>query len=153
MRAVVQRVSRAQVRVGEGVGQEIVGDMGPGLLALVGVAAGDTEAEAVWLARKLVSLRVFEDAEGRMNETLLDAGGTLGVVSQFTLLGDARKGRRPSFASAARPEIAEPLCESVVRTAREAGVRVITGRFRAEMQVELVGEGPVTLLLDSERRF
>jgi D-tyrosyl-tRNA(Tyr) deacylase len=132
---------------------EIVGEMGPGLLALVGVARGDGAAEAAELARKLVHLRVFEDEAGRMNRSLLETGGSLGVLSQFTLMGDARQGRRPSFTAAAPPEQAEPLVESLVATARALGVMVVTGRFRARMEVSLVNEGPVTILLDTARSF
>jgi len=148
MRAVVQRVREARVTVGG----EVVGEMGPGLLALVGVARDDGPADAAALADKLVHLRIFEDADGRMNRSLLDAGGALGVVSQFTLLADARRGRRPSFVDAAPPEQAEPLLAEVARRACEAGVRVVTGRFRARMEVALVNEGPVTLLLDTRDR-
>jgi D-tyrosyl-tRNA(Tyr) deacylase len=145
----VQRVSRARVTVDGAV----VGEMGAGLLALVGVARTDTPASAAELARKLVGLRIFEVAAGRMNASLLEVGGTLGVVSQFTLLGDARKGRRPSFAAAALPEMAEPLLEVVCAEARALGALVVTGRFRAHMEVELLNDGPVTLLLDTERAF
>ena len=130
-----------------------MGEMGAGLLALVGVARADGPAQAEELARKLVHLRVFADAAGRMNASLLEAGGTLGVVSQFTLLGDARKGRRPSWSEAAPPEQAEPLIEALCAEARALGVPVVTGRFRARMAVELVNDGPVTILLDTERRF
>jgi D-tyrosyl-tRNA(Tyr) deacylase len=147
MRAVAQRVSEAQIRVGA----EVVGEMGAGLLALVGVAGGDREADARDLAAKLVNLRVFPDERGRMNRSLLETGGTLGVVSQFTLLGDTRKGRRPSYGAAAAPELAEPLIAALVATARAAGVTVVTGRFRAMMRVALVNEGPVTLLLDTRQ--
>jgi D-tyrosyl-tRNA(Tyr) deacylase len=149
MRAVVQRVAEARVTVAG----ELVGEMGPGLLALVGVASGDSDADAKELAAKLVHLRVFPDAEGRMNRSLLDARGALGVVSQFTLLGDARKGRRPSYAGAAPPEHAEPLVETLLREARALGVSTITGRFRAAMRVALVNDGPVTILLDTQRQF
>jgi D-tyrosyl-tRNA(Tyr) deacylase len=145
----VQRVSAARVRVA----QEVVAEMGPGLLALVGVARGDGPEQARALARKLVNLRVLADADGRMNRSLLETGGTLGVVSQFTLLGDAREGRRPSFVEAAPPELAEPLVEAVVEEARQSGAPVVSGRFRAHMDVELVNAGPVTLLLDTEKRF
>lgn len=145
----MQRVRRARVTVGGAV----VGEMGPGLLALVGVGRSDTPASAADLARKLVQLRVFEDAAGRMNASLLDVGGILGVVSQFTLFGDARKGRRPSFTEAALPEMAEPLVEAVCAEARSLGAPVITGRFRAHMEVELLNDGPVTVLVDTERRF
>lgn len=145
MRAVVQRVRRACVQVGE----ERVAEMGEGLLALVGVGREDGPDEARALARKLLRLRVFADAEGRMNRSLRETGGTLGVVSQFTLFGDVRRGHRPSFVDAAPPEQAEPLVEAVVAAARAEGVPVVTGRFRASMQVELVNDGPVTLWLDT----
>jgi D-tyrosyl-tRNA(Tyr) deacylase len=146
---VVQRVRAARIEVGG----EIVGEMGPGLLALIGVGRADDAAVAREMARRLVQLRVFEDEAGRMNQALLETGGTLGIVSQFTLLGDTRQGRRPSFVEAAAAEAAEPLIEAVVAAARAAGVPVVTGRFRAEMQVHLVNDGPVTLLLDTEKRF
>ncbi len=149
MRAVVQRVSSASVDVED----ERVAAMGEGLLVLVGVARGDEEGSAVELARKIVGLRVFEDAEGKMNRSLADTGGTLGLVSQFTLLADARKGRRPSFGDAAPPEQAEPLFERVVEEARALGVPIVTGRFRKMMKVSLVNEGPVTLLLDTDKVF
>lgn len=145
----MQRVRRARVTVGG----TIVGEMGPGLLALVGVGRADTPASAAELARKLVQLRVFEDAAGRMNASLLEVGGTLGVVSQFTLFGDVRKGRRPSFTEAALPEMAEPLVEAVCAEARSLGAPVVTGRFGAHMDVELLNDGPVTVLIDTERRF
>ncbi len=130
---------------------EIVSEMGKGLLALVGVARDDAETDADELARKLVHLRIFPDAEGRMNRGLLETGGTLGVVSQFTLLGDTRKGRRPAFVESAPPEIAEPLVERVVAAARSLGAPVVTGRFRAHMQVHLVNDGPVTLWVDTRK--
>lgn len=149
MRAVVQRVSSARVCVGS----EEVAAMGEGLLALVGVARDDGPEQAQTLARKLVELRVLPDAEGRMNRCLLETGGTLGLVSQFTLLGDARKGRRPSFQAAAPAEEAAPLLDALAAAARECGVGVVTGRFQAEMQVSLTNEGPVTLLLDTQRSF
>ena len=149
MRAVAQRVARARIVVAG----EVVGEMGEGVLALVGVGAEDAENDASELAAKLAHLRVFPDADGRMNRSLLEAGLALGVVSQFTLLGDARKGRRPSYASAAPPERAEPLIERVIQAARALGVTVITGRFRAHMEVELVNQGPVTILLDTKRQF
>jgi D-tyrosyl-tRNA(Tyr) deacylase len=147
VRAVVQRVLRARVTV---AGQPIA-EMGEGLLALVGVAPGDGEAEAVELARRFAHLRVFEDASGRMNRSLLETGGTLGVVSQFTLMADTRHGRRPSFTGAAGPAHAEPLVARVAETARGLGLPVVTGRFGARMEVALVNAGPVTLLLDTER--
>ena len=149
MRAVVQRVSRASVDVGP----ERVAEMGPGLLVLVGIAAEDDEAAAQELARKIVGLRLFEDEAGKMNLSLADVGGSLGLVSQFTLLADTRKGRRPSFGAAARPEVAEPLFERVVEEARQLGVPVVTGRFQTTMRVELVNEGPVTLLIDTDKNF
>jgi len=149
VRAVVQRVSRATIRVGA----EELGRLERGLLALVGVGRADDEASAAELARRMVGLRVFEDADGRMNRSLLEVGGALGVVSQFTLLGDARRGRRPSFTDAAEPARAAALLDVLVARARELGARVVTGRFRARMEVELVNEGPVTILLDTQRRF
>lgn len=149
MRAVAQRVRRARVCVAG----ETVSEMGAGLLALVGVARGDRAEDAGALAEKLVHLRVFPDADGVMNRSLHEAGLALGVVSQFTLLGDCRKGRRPSWSEAAPPEEAEPLVESVAARARALGVSVVTGRFRAEMELELVNDGPVTVLLDTRRLF
>lgn len=149
MRAVVQRVEEASVEV-DG---ETVGAMGMGLLALVGVGTDDGAHDAREMARKLVHLRIFEDDEGLMNRSLLDVGGTLGVVSQFTLFGDCRKGRRPSFGQAAGPEVAEPLVDAVVVAAEALGVSVVTGRFRTTMRVSLVNQGPVTLLLDTQKQF
>ena len=149
MRAVVQRVREARVSVAG----ERVAEMGEGLLALVGVARGDGPDDAATLAERLAHLRVFEDAAGRMNRSLLETGGTLGVVSQFTLLADARRGRRPSFVAAAPPEDAEPLVEARVAAARAAGVPVVTGRFRARMEVALVNAGPVTVMLDTKGAF
>lgn len=128
---------------------ETVADMGPGLLALVGVAEGDGPEQAIALARKLVHLRIFEDAEGRMNCGLLDTEGTLGIVSQFTLLADTSRGRRPFFGAAADPAIAEPLVEAVVAAAQREGASVVTGQFGAKMQLELANEGPVTLLVET----
>jgi D-tyrosyl-tRNA(Tyr) deacylase len=149
VRAVVQRVSSASVAV---EGSEVA-RMGEGLLALVGVGREDAEAQARELARRLLQLRVFPDAAGRMNLCLLEIGGTLGVVSQFTLLGDARHGRRPSYGAAASGEQAEPLLGILIETARDLGVTVVTGRFGATMEVSLVNQGPVTILLDTEKRF
>ena len=149
MRAVVQRVLSAEVRVAG----DRVAEMDAGLLALVGVGRGDDEAAAHELARKLVHLRVLDDAQGRMNESLKSAGGTLGIVSQFTLFGDARQGRRPSYVEAAPAAQAQALLELVVKAARAHGVPVVTGRFRAMMDVALVNTGPVTILLDTEKRF
>jgi D-tyrosyl-tRNA(Tyr) deacylase len=145
MRAVVQRVSRAGVTV-DG---EVVGTIGRGLLVLLGVAPSDTEAGARWLADKVVGLRIFPDDEGKMNRDVSEAGGGVLVVSQFTLYGDARKGRRPSFIGAAQPALAEPLYEAFVVAVRAQGVPAATGRFGAMMQVELVNDGPVTLLVDT----
>jgi D-tyrosyl-tRNA(Tyr) deacylase len=127
--------------------------MGEGLLALVGVGREDGREQAEELARKLLHLRVFKDEDGRMNRSLVETGGQLGVVSQFTLFGDARRGRRPSYADAAPPEQAEPLIRAVVAAAAAAGIRVITGRFREMMEVELLNAGPVTILLDTDRVF
>ena len=147
MRAVVQRVSEASVAV-EG---KVVGQIGPGLCVLVGVAQGDALADAEWMATKVCELRIFEDEAGKMNRSVLDIGGALLAVSQFTLLGDAQKGRRPSFAGAARPEEAQPLYAKFCALCRERGVRVEEGVFRATMTVRIVNEGPVTLLLDSRQ--
>ncbi|HTO55787.1 MAG TPA: D-aminoacyl-tRNA deacylase [Myxococcota bacterium] len=149
MRSVAQRVASARVRVGD----ETVAEMGEGLLALVGVGRGDSLDDARALAEKLVHLRVFDDAAGVMNQSLLDTRGTLGVVSQFTLFGDARKGRRPSYGEAAAPAEAETLIDALIEHARALGVTVVTGRFRADMDVELLNRGPVTLLLDTRRLF
>src|SRR5919107_3042411 len=145
MRAVLQRVTRAGVRV-EG---ETVGEIGPGLVVLLGVARDDTERDARYLLEKVLSLRIFDDAEGRMNLSVVERGGALLVVSQFTLYGDARRGRRPSWFDAAPPETAESLYELFVAEARRGGAaRVETGSFRSMMEVELVNDGPVTILLD-----
>jgi D-aminoacyl-tRNA deacylase len=149
MRACVQRVSRAEVKV-EG---DIVGRIGPGLLVLLGVAAGDVDDDARQMAQKIVELRIFNDDAGKMNRSVVESGGGLLVVSQFTLLGDCRKGRRPSFVDAAAPEDAQRLYEQFVIAARGMGVKVQTGRFRAHMDVALVNDGPVTLLLDSRKLF
>jgi D-tyrosyl-tRNA(Tyr) deacylase len=149
MRAVLQRVSRAGVRVGG----ETVGEIGAGLLVLLGVGRDDTEQDALYLLEKILNLRVFDDAEGRMNLSLVERGGSLLVVSQFTLHGDARRGRRPSWFDAAAPELAEPLYDLFVAEARKVLPRVETGGFRQMMEVELVNIGPVTILLDSKRLF
>src|SRR5437868_15339141 len=146
MRAVVQRVCRARVVVGP----EVVGDIGRGLLVLLGVAKTDTPEQAVWLADKIVSLRIFQDANENMNLGLMDVNGALLVVSQFTLYGDCRKGRRPSFVDAAPPEHAIPLYEAFVAAVKAQGIPTATGRFGAAMQVELVNDGPVTLIIDSK---
>jgi D-tyrosyl-tRNA(Tyr) deacylase len=144
VRVLVQRVARAEVRVGD----RVTGRIGRGLLLLVGLTHGDGDAELAWMADKVVGLRVFADAEGAMNRALGDAGGALLVVSQFTLYGDASRGRRPSYIAAARPEAAEPLYERFVAMLRERGAAVETGEFGAMMQVELVNDGPVTLWLE-----
>ena len=149
MRAVVQRVSRAKVTV-DG---EITGEIGRGILLLLGVSRGDTEKEALYLLEKTLNLRIFEDAEDKMNLSLLDIQGGLLVVSQFTLYGDARKGRRPSFIEAAQPLEANRLYEFFVTQARRQISKVATGRFQAMMDVELVNDGPVTILLDSAKNF
>jgi D-tyrosyl-tRNA(Tyr) deacylase len=145
MRAVVQRVSRARVTID---GQS-VGEIGSGLLILLGVTHTDSAEAAAWLADKIIGLRIFNDADGKMNRSVADEGGGVLVVSQFTLYGDCRKGRRPSFIGAAGPEIAVPLYEAFVNAVRALGVPVATGRFGAMMQVELVNDGPVTVILDS----
>ncbi len=144
MRALVQRVSSASVTVAD----QVVGEIGPGLCAFVGVTHHDTVAEARALAAKLWHLRVFEGDDGRMDRPVADVGGAVLVVSQFTLYGDTRKGRRPSWVAAAAPEQAEPLVEAVVAELRALGATVATGRFRADMDVALVNDGPVTLLLE-----
>ena len=149
MRAVVQRVSRARVTVNG----QTTGQIGRGLVVLLGVSSGDDEQAARQLADKIAELRVFEDEGGKMNRSLLESGGALLAVSQFTLYGDCRKGRRPSFDRAARPEQARALYEKFVEFLRARGLRVEEGVFQAMMEVELVNDGPVTLLLDSERQF
>jgi D-tyrosyl-tRNA(Tyr) deacylase len=148
MRACIQRVSEAAVTV-DG---EVTGRIGRGLVVLLGVGPQDSLAESDWLAEKIAGLRVFEDEEGKMNRSLSDVGGAMLVVSQFTLYGDCRKGRRPSFTDAAPPELAERLYEAFVARAKALGVRVATGVFRAQMQVSLVNDGPVTLWIDSDLR-
>ena len=149
MRAVVQRVSRAKVTV-EG---EITGQIGTGLLVLLGVSEDDTQDDAAYLAEKIVGLRIFPDDEGKMNRSLEEVSGQMLVVSQFTLFGDCRKGRRPSFIDAARPEQADALYQTFVAAVAGQGIPVETGRFQTHMDVELVNDGPVTLLLDSTRLF
>lgn len=146
MRVLLQRVSRAEVRVDE----RVTGRIGRGYLLLVGITHDDTEARAIRLADKVAGLRLFADAEGKMNLALADVGGAALVVSQFTLYGDARKGRRPSFIDAARPDVAIPLYERFIALLRGHGVPVETGEFGADMQVDLLNDGPVTLMLDSE---
>ncbi len=149
MRAVLQRVTRASVRV-EG---ETVGEIGAGLVVLLGIAHDDGERDASYLAEKIVSLRIFDDDGGRMNQSLAEAGGALLIVSQFTLYGDARRGRRPSWSDAAAPEVAEPLYEYFLNEARRRLGEVAAGSFRRMMEVELVNDGPVTILLDSRKQF
>lgn len=144
MRAVVQRVSEASVEV-QG---KTVGRIGPGLVVLLGVGEGDTEAQARWMAEKTANLRIFGDEAGKFNLSALDVGGQILVVSQFTLYGDARKGRRPSFTEAARPEVAEPLCDRFAQFLRETGLHVETGVFGAMMRVKIFNDGPVTIILE-----
>jgi D-aminoacyl-tRNA deacylase len=149
MRAVVQRVSRARVTVRE----EVTGKIDRGLLVLIGIGAADTEADADYLAAKISGLRIFEDERGKMNLSLSEIAGSVLAVSQFTLYGDVRRGKRPSFDAAAPPEKARMLYEYFVERIRAAGLRCETGRFQEMMQVELVNDGPVTILLDSSRAF
>jgi D-tyrosyl-tRNA(Tyr) deacylase len=149
MRAVVQRVTRAKVTVED----QIVGEIGNGLVVLVGVTHDDTKSDADYLANKIAALRVFDDADGKMNLSINDVGGGLLVVSQFTLYGDVRRGLRPSWSDAAAPEIAEPLYEYFVASCKKLIGQVATGSFRKMMQVELVNDGPVTIMLDSRKLF
>ena len=149
MRACIQRVSRGKVTV-DG---RVVGEIGHGMLVLLGVTQEDVQKDASFMAEKLIGLRIFQDDDGKMNRSLIDSGGSMLVVSQFTLLGDCRKGRRPSFVAAAEPELAEQLYEYFVAEVRQGGVQVATGTFRAQMDVELVNDGPVTLLVDSKKAF
>ena len=146
MRACVQRVSQARVVVAG----EVAGEIGRGLLVLLGVAGRDAEADLTWLADKIVGLRIFEDDQGKMNRSLVEVGGAMLVVSQFTLYGDCRKGRRPSFVDAAPPEQAERMYDEFVAHVSRQGITVATGRFRAHMQVELTNDGPVTIWIDTE---
>jgi D-tyrosyl-tRNA(Tyr) deacylase len=149
MRAVVQRVTRASVAV-DG---EIIGEIQNGLVVLVGIARDDTKVEAAYLVDKIAALRVFDDAEGKMNLSVKDVNGALLIISQFTLYGDVRRGLRPSWIDAAPPEVAEPLYDFFVRQARAAVDQVATGKFQAMMQVELFNDGPVTILIDSKKLF
>jgi D-tyrosyl-tRNA(Tyr) deacylase len=149
MRAVIQRVTSARVRVGD----RITGEIGRGLLVFAGVEQGDDADDVGYVAAKVRDLRIFEDAEEKMNRSVTDAGGALLVVSQFTLCGDCRKGRRPSFDAAAAPDVAKPIYEDLVRELRGANLQVERGEFGAHMHVELVNDGPVTILLDSRRRW
>ncbi len=146
MRAVVQRVKESSVKTGN----EVIGRIGGGLLVFLGVAKGDTSSDADYLAKKIVNLRIFEDDNGKMNRSLIEADGKMLVVSQFTLLGDCRKGRRPSFVAAAEPETATELYEYFVKQVRLLGIPVEIGRFRAMMEVALINDGPVTLILESQ---
>lgn len=145
MRAVIQRVKQSSVTVGD----ETVGKIGSGLLVLLGVADRDQPADADFMAEKIANLRIFEDEQGKMNRSLIDIGGEMLVISQFTLLGDCRKGRRPSFTEAAGPDKANELYERFVRQVRKTSVQVATGRFRAMMEVSLINDGPVTLIVES----
>ncbi len=149
MRAVVQRVTESSVEV-DG---ETLGEIGSGLLVLLGVAADDTEEDASQIAKKIAQLRIFNDADGKLNLSLEDVGGAVLLISQFTLFGDARKGNRPSFIAAARPEQAVPLYESVAQHVRDRGITVATGEFGAHMDVRLTNDGPVTILLDTRKTF
>src|SRR5262249_43985501 len=146
MRAVVQRVSRASVVIAG----DTVGDIGSGLVVLLGIAHSDTPAQAQWLAEKVAGLRIFKGADGKMNRDLVKVGSSMLIVSQFTLYGDCRKGKRPSFIEAAPPSIAIPLYEAFINSVKALGIRVAEGRFGADMKVELVNDGPVTLIVDSK---
>lgn len=149
MRALLQRVTKASVSVGG----QVVGSIGRGLVVLVGVAAGDTEKDAAYLAEKTLGLRIFPDEEGKFNLSVLDVQGELLLVSQFTLLADARKGRRPSFTAAAAPEEARRLFNRFVEMARQSGLKTETGRFQEHMQVDISNDGPVTIMLDSRDKY
>lgn len=149
MRAVIQRVKESSVAI-EG---QVVGQCAQGLMVLIGVEVGDTDKDLSYIADKVPNLRIFEDEAGKMNRSLLDIGGQILAISQFTLLGDARGGRRPSFTAAARPDTAVPLYEALVEKWRSLGIHVETGEFGADMQVSLINDGPVTILLDSRRLF
>jgi D-tyrosyl-tRNA(Tyr) deacylase len=149
MRCVVQRVTSSSVTV-DGV---VSGQIGPGLMVLIGISAEDTDADLKYMAEKVPNLRIFDDENGVMNRSILDVGGSILAVSQFTLYGDARGGRRPSYFRAAGPEMANELYEKAVAAWRDQGIHVETGRFRTEMKVSLVNDGPVTILLDSEKAF
>jgi D-aminoacyl-tRNA deacylase len=154
MRAVVQRVSRAKVTINDRTNNGwISGEIGLGLLVLLGMGHEDSETDATYLAEKIVGLRIFEDADGKMNRSVLDVGGSVLAVSQFTLYGDVRRGKRPSFDAAAPPDLARRLYEFFVERIRASGLRCETGRFQEMMQVELANEGPVTILLDSGKAF
>lgn len=149
MRAVVQRVKRAKVEVEN----EIIGEINEGLLVFVGIETNDMESDIDYLCDKTTNLRIFEDEDGKMNKSLLDLNKSMLVISQFTLQGDARKGRRPSFSNAMIPEKAIPMYEEFIRRIKDMGITIATGKFGADMQVELVNDGPVTILLDSKKIF
>jgi len=149
LRAVVQRVARGKVTV-EG---QVKGEIGKGYVVLLGVQVDDTEKDALYLADKVLNLRIFPDEEGKMNLSILDVGGSILVVSQFTLLGDCRNGRRPSFIQAARPEMADELYNKFVQLLKDSGLNVATGQFQTDMLVEIANDGPVTILLDSKKLF
>jgi D-tyrosyl-tRNA(Tyr) deacylase len=149
MRAVIQRVTESSVKV-EG---KIVGEIGPGLMVLLGIEEDDSETEVATLVKKIIGLRIFNDEDGKFNLSLIDTGGSALIISQFTLLGDCRKGRRPSFIRAARPETAVPLYESVIAGLRQTGIQVASGVFGAHMDVHLINDGPVTLLVDTKKVF
>lgn len=149
MRTVVQKVTRSSVTV-EG---EVKGKIGPGLMVLIGVAEGDTEEDAAYIADKISKLRIFEDEQEKLNLSVKDVGGEVLAISQFTLLADARKGRRPSFSHAARPEEANALYQKVIEGIRESGIHVEEGVFQTHMEVEIINDGPVTILLDSRKNF
>ncbi|MDP3480165.1 MAG: D-aminoacyl-tRNA deacylase [Desulfoprunum sp.] len=149
MRAVVQRVSRASVHVD----RQLAGSIGGGLVVFLGIHGNDGPDEIQWMADKIIHLRIFDDDVGKMNRCLLDIGEEMLIVSQFTLYGDCRKGRRPGYTEAASPTVAEPVYQRFIEEVQKRGVSVATGRFQATMEVELVNDGPVTLLIDSEKRF
>jgi len=149
MRAVVQRVSRARVTSGD----ETLGAIGPGLVVFLGIHGNDGPNEIEWMVDKILGLRIFEDEGGKMNRSLLDIGREILIVSQFTLYGDCRKGRRPGFSAAAPPALAEPVYQRFIEGVRQRGIRTAAGRFQASMAVELVNDGPVTLLIDSDKLF
>lgn len=149
MRAVIQRVSSASVQIDD----KTTGQIGHGLVVLLGIQANDTTKDIQWLADKTINLRIFEDTEGKMNTSLADIGGEMLIVSQFTLYGDCRKGRRPGYSKAAPPELAEPIYLKFIDEIKNHRITVATGTFRATMKVKLVNDGPVTLLLDSEKNF
>lgn len=149
MRCVIQRVSTAKVTVDD----RVIGKINLGILALIGIGLEDDQKDVLWLADKILGLRIFEDEEGKMNLSLNEVNGELIIVSQFTLFGDCRKGKRPSFSDAAPPHIAKELFEELVRTLRDNGIKVETGEFQANMDVALINQGPVTILLDSKKNF